>query len=250
MSRRTLVGAAFAVFCATLAALPVSATVIDDFSGDSLDANWVQSRVLTVGTGSYSFGTTSPVAGALNVTMSDFSGTAVQDLLLRSDYTLGIGDTLWTDVVSPQTISDLSGLTIGVGTGITDRTNMLCFSCMASKVEGVYFDKDGNYTFGGAVTGLSLGSSSRLFIKMTSATTYDVGYDLGTGGGPVTAHTFTVADGSPSLGAAVGYITDLRGNGSVAFDNLQINGIPEPSACTIMVTGVIGLAAYAWRKRR
>ena len=40
------------------------------------------------------------------------------------------------------------------------------------------------------------------------------------------------------------------GTGYNLFDNLTISQVPEPTALIMLVTGLIGLLAYAWRKRR
>ena len=42
----------------------------------------------------------------------------------------------------------------------------------------------------------------------------------------------------------------IAGGGSTAFfDNLQLQSIPEPSSMAILASALIGLLAYAWRKR-
>jgi hypothetical protein len=62
-----------------------------------------------------------------------------------------------------------------------------------------------------------------------------------------------------ALDAAVGNHIELAfvnhaptgGVGSWAFDNVQlISATPEPGAMVIIVTGVLSLLAYAWRKRK
>lgn len=39
-------------------------------------------------------------------------------------------------------------------------------------------------------------------------------------------------------------------NLAAAFDNISITPVPEPGTITLLVTGLVGLAVYAWRKRR
>jgi hypothetical protein len=47
-----------------------------------------------------------------------------------------------------------------------------------------------------------------------------------------------------------GYSTG--GAGRIAFDNVRLDvaGVPEPGTITLLASGLIGLMAYAWRKRR
>jgi hypothetical protein len=40
------------------------------------------------------------------------------------------------------------------------------------------------------------------------------------------------------------------GNGGAVFDNFAVTSVPEPSTLMLLVTGLIGLLAYAWRKRK
>jgi hypothetical protein len=39
-------------------------------------------------------------------------------------------------------------------------------------------------------------------------------------------------------------------SGGIAFDNLSITTVPEPSTLLLTATGLLGLLAYAWRKRK
>ncbi|MBU4273351.1 MAG: PEP-CTERM sorting domain-containing protein [Planctomycetes bacterium] len=36
----------------------------------------------------------------------------------------------------------------------------------------------------------------------------------------------------------------------ITFNGLQLVAVPEPSTVVLLVTGLIGLLCYAWRKRR
>jgi hypothetical protein len=60
----------------------------------------------------------------------------------------------------------------------------------------------------------------------------------------------TADAGGSIFGTAVG--RDASGNpypNAVAFNGLQITSVPEPAAMLLVATGLIGLLAYAWRKR-
>lgn len=54
------------------------------------------------------------------------------------------------------------------------------------------------------------------------------------------------ADGTNYLGVA-GYLND---NNYTLFDNMEVHTIPEPGTFALLATGLIGLLAYAWRRRK
>ena len=67
-------------------------------------------------------------------------------------------------------------------------------------------------------------------------------YQLSINGG-ATPETITAPWGSGNFnGVEVGAGND----GSI----ISVDSIPEPSTITLLATGLIGLLAYAWRKRR
>jgi hypothetical protein len=51
-------------------------------------------------------------------------------------------------------------------------------------------------------------------------------------------------------GDIVGFGTDSSGHTNQAFEILNVAATPEPGTMTLLAAGLIGLAAYAWRKRR
>jgi hypothetical protein len=55
----------------------------------------------------------------------------------------------------------------------------------------------------------------------------------------------TEANSYFSIGALGG-----QGTGGQVFDNLSVSTIPEPTSITMLVLGLFGLLAYAWRKRK
>lgn len=38
--------------------------------------------------------------------------------------------------------------------------------------------------------------------------------------------------------------------GRIAFDNVRVNAVPEPGTLALLASGMFGLMAYAWRKRK
>lgn len=45
-------------------------------------------------------------------------------------------------------------------------------------------------------------------------------------------------------------ITNASGNTNFGIDNVKLSSVPEPSAIVLSVMGLVGLLAYAWRKRK
>jgi hypothetical protein len=60
------------------------------------------------------------------------------------------------------------------------------------------------------------------------------------------AWTHNYTEGNPTIGAVViGSYDD-----AVKFDNFELSSVPEPSTLMLLGTGLLGLLAYAWRKRK
>ena len=51
-------------------------------------------------------------------------------------------------------------------------------------------------------------------------------------------------------GDIVGYGTDSSSNTYQAFEILNVAATPEPGTLTLLAAGLVGLLAYAWRKRK
>ena len=41
-----------------------------------------------------------------------------------------------------------------------------------------------------------------------------------------------------------------EGSSTAWVDNFSVTGVPEPSTLGLLITGLLGLLAYAWRKRK
>ena len=39
-------------------------------------------------------------------------------------------------------------------------------------------------------------------------------------------------------------------SGSDIANHASLAGVPEPTSCVLLITGLLGLLAYAWRKRK
>lgn len=234
-------------------AVPAGATIIvDDFS-DALNESWIQSTVIDAA-GTYTFDTTT-VPGELTMTMSGYSAPK-QEVLLRDDYNLGVGYTLLTDLtgVVAGTGGGGVGLFISTATGITSREDVIwvMYDVKSGQVNGYHKHHDGSTAVDVRVRMEDAGFEEttvpdELYIDRTATNEYEVGFYVGTTRCTVTPITVdTTGDLCP--GAAIGYFVDIRENSSASFDDLRL--IPEPSSLVLLACGLVGLLAYAWRKRK
>lgn len=105
----------------------------------------------------------------------------------------------------------------------------------------VYGGSPGNWT--GYSMSVSIGTDMK---TMSSATSFDsTGYSDGVN----YAHYASVT--SSGAGTIVGTLAPNGGNGFLIFNGLQLIGtVPEPSTLAMVASGLLGLLAYVWRKRR
>ena len=92
-----------------------------------------------------------------------------------------------------------------------------------------------------AITG---SSGSWMLVDMAHlAATYDVG-----------TFAVTLADGTPFANAGGGMWTYAAGGKNWSFSEstgtLTLGAVPEPGTIVLLVTGFVGLLAYAWRRRK
>jgi hypothetical protein len=247
---------ASAILLSLALAVPAGATIItiDDFTADTPNAAWVQSTLLNTApstAGSYSFSTSGTVFDKLLVKHNSWVSGHRQEAYLRSDYSLGIGETLITDIYDPSSKQN-SGLLIATETGIAARKNILyvTWNKNGGKAEAWYFKGDGSYTSATSATALT--DVWGLYIARTGQSDYALGYYLlSAPSTKVELKTFSTAgDGNLNPGAAVGYYIYSQDNGAVTFDNLRKEVVPEPSTLALLAGGLLGLLAYAWRKRK
>lgn len=232
----------------------IATTVIDDFTSDTLNANWVQSAVALkpAGLTPYTFDTTT-VADQLTIKNPTYVGVRM-DALLRSDVGLGIGQTLVTDLTVPATVADSHGLLITTATGVTGVPSSAAVHVPNALFVGwfpgnltvrtIYYNLSGAAT---SVTTLAFTGGAvptEFFIERTAANIYEAGYiKSGTGGLRVVLNTWTIDNGAGNLnpGAAIGYRADYRvtsAGASASFDNLRIESvIPEPATLGLLALG-------------
>ena len=233
--------------------------MIDDFTSSTLNSNWKPSIVLNYGgttQGTYTYDTTTN-AGNLTATMSGFSGVALQGVLLRSDYSLGVGDTVSADLTHNSATTNSNnnyGLVITAQTGISAQKDMMFINYWPSP-SYTYFEVhwtndagNDSYLISGKVAAANVAG---MYISRTGQTTYTVGYSTNTTSPttPVPLKSYDTT-GNLTLGGAMGVYADLRSNTSVAYDNFRMRSHTEPSNLALLAAGLAGLLAYAWRKRR
>ena len=126
-------------------------------------------------------------------------------------------------------------------------------SMTSANAIGVYFDVTtlaaGNQFRGGIYEDVATN-----FLSNVSGATYNY-YVLGNGGG---THAFngvnyyTLAEYDPVLSVSLSTVGDTANfaSGTVNGDVMQFSVIPEPDTLILLATGLLGLVAYAWRKRK
>lgn len=252
-------------------AVPASAEtiMIDDFNSTTLNANWVESRVLDQGSSATIAYDTSTNPGVLTYSQSGYDSKVVQSVLLRKDVGLGVGETLVVDTANvsnwtqPPTGASgeesWGGLVIAMDTGISGvRKNYVYIGyylkggSSTGKINAYYFHNTDTTTLeydtyiGSPLTG----SVEHLFITQTSEGTYDVGYYVTGDAERTVLKSGIVADAGYELGNAIGVFNDVRYNGQVMYDNFRKEVVPEPSTLVLLACGLFGLLAYAWKKQK
>ena len=243
---------------ACLLGLFAQAQLVDNFSGGSL-GSYTLTRILDNG-----------VAEA-NVSFSDASGALVasyggtisqpeQLVLLRNDFSLGIGNVLLVDVAFPAQTSQMDfGIAVSATatpagvvnptptdtrtgfnwTGIYVRPSQNAVRA-ASSIGGVLDTGTGVLTADETAVG-------QLFIERNSATDFTLGY-YDTSNVRFVSRTVTFA--ATDVGTAIGFYADLRAVGGSlgSLDNLRMTVIPEPSTAAFVGIGLLGLIGRLRRK--
>ena len=62
----------------------------------------------------------------------------------------------------------------------------------------------------------------------------------------------TVQSTDPWANLPLGIWLDMSAgsNTGIFFDNVRLTSVPEPSTLALLASGLFGLVAYAWRKRK
>lgn len=259
-----------ALFVGLIGSWTVSASatpvVIDDFSG-ALNPAYVQSYAF-IGTNAAAITydtTTNPGSLTYSYSGATSSSQAVQTELLRNDYKL-LNDGDWVQVKASIQVTSagssngtrlFGGIAVGL-VGDTDRND----------VAAVYLRSDGSltvqYNNAGTITADNLVAAGGLFTAITgpadsipvwtrltraSATSLIPAYS--TDGINFTSGSAVPIVDLAGLGVGVynGNATTSR-TGTVLYDDLTLNVVPEPSALALATLGMIGLqfVRLKWRK--
>jgi len=116
------------------------------------------------------------------------------------------------------------------------------------KLERIYYN--GGWVDDSSSTNYATMSSTPFEVIATlsekDANNYTLDYSFGG-----IAHALTVAKTDVGSLDSVGvYVEDIQGGGTASVTSFSVSQVPEPSTLVLMITSVIGLLAYAWRKRR
>jgi len=246
---------------ACLIGVTAQAQLIDDFSSGIL-TQYNQTIVLAQSADpAFTF---SAGSGVLSVTRA--SGTAPQqDVFLRGDYSLGVGQILRVDALSVSNFA--SGNYADFGIVLSDVTNPPPAVYSGSNVDtrqnliNVYLKNSTGavgYRFANGTT--QIASSSGIFptngfdaviglwISRPSSNEYDVGYTtVGLGDFLLKATNMV----NTAIGNSIGFYADVRTvwTDPSTLDNLRIAAIPEPSTLVLMGLG-LGLSAMVLRRKR
>jgi hypothetical protein len=154
----------------------------------------------------------------------------------------------------------------GVALGFYDGTQIA--GVTANPMQGftglVLANDGGLYVFqgGSGINGQGTASSKVAFGGTFSTSAYyTLGYNVNTATGAISNVTLSgsTADYSSLTSSAfsnaatanLGFLTSSEDGGAYGYvDNVSLSAVPEPASCAILTTGLIGLLAYAWRKRK
>lgn len=220
---------------------------IDDFSDGSL-SEYTQTRILDNGVAEANVSFSS-ASGQLVASYSGTVSQAEQVSLLRSDYSLAVGERLIADVSQGTSSSSLdfgimvstTAIPTGAAAGSTDTRKGFEWAAVFVRpsdntVRSQYYDgliasiSSANPT--SAVLTADETTVAHLWIERIAENVFSLGYtnNLGEEFTSRTVTTFT----DDGVGTAVGFYTDLRAPGATlgGLDNLRI--IPEPASASLM----------------
>ncbi len=239
-----------ACLCALVSS--AQATLIDDFSSGSLSA-YTQTTVLDQNTTATNNSFSINASGAIISSSTNTGGSAEQTVLLRSDYSVSVGQTLLADATDLGTSSTFAELGIIVAasstpTYLTRSEYVVCAlreQNAGDNVAAQYATVTGPISGTGGQIGIDFSTVASIYIKRTGSLTYETGF-IKTDGTSTTVKTYTVDNAS--IGNAVGFYTDIRYavSSSGSLDNLRV--VPEPASVLMLIGGVVGLALLRRRK--
>ena len=216
--------------------------VIDDFSSDSIALyNTVLRYDGGHGAGSYGYysGQFAPIGGT--------GGTT--DWLRNDGYVLKVGGTVGVDVDALNSQGSCVGLALCQSLTSATSSNEREFYVTASS--------SGNKVYTGTAEQLVADmadptTSTPVTVSLTRTSDTGLSYTYlytktGGGQGSITGTYSGLPTGDLYFGMFVYSPLDFM---NTAMDNLTISSTPEPSTFVLLASGLIGLLACTWRKRR
>jgi hypothetical protein len=253
------------VIMACLIGATARAQLIDDFSSAATTNNYNRTIILAQNAdGPMDLSITN---GAIQVWRTYSSGnTPQQDVFLRGDYSLGVGQTLRVDTLNVLgtnwSYNSDFGITVAAqtnplaavyqGANVDVRSNEISMYIKPGSAEVGLAAFDGHVQLYSVHNTIPTGYTNitGLWITRTSAHVFDVGYTTTTDITYRAGLTFTNGSlGDDLVGSALGLYADVRATGySPAWlDNLRI--IPEPSTVALIGMG-LGCGAMLLRRKR
>jgi hypothetical protein len=223
-----------------VSATVAQATVIDDFSVDT--SSKYSSLYIAANPPKASYGRTGEQFSSIP------GSNSATDFLRNDGYLFNVGDTISIEVY-------------GLAPAGTYQTGGLCLNKSLTQVqdEWEYYVQIGGVNtywldFGTAphytVTDLSFANGPlKISLTRTSDTVADITYSYHTtsGGTAIVNRQHTGLSAGAYYFGIGGYDGGFRG---ALMDNLSYTTVPEPSMLALLVVGLSGLLAYAWRKRK
>jgi hypothetical protein len=233
------------VLAAALSAANVSANTMftEDFSDQTCGSNMMLG----------------PAAGSPSVSYSNYDFTITGQ---GSRIYLGTNDTdyakadfdFWATTIVPDTGRSGSSPFFGMGSttpdgAYWDEPGSPRLTVMIQAGTGYYVTADDYVNAATAVSG-SVAATYRLHMHW-NATTKQASFEIDKDyNGTFSADYTTTLDGSNNAFTTSNAKLLIGGGDGVSFDNVVVTQTPEPGTIALLVNGLLGLLAYAWRKRR
>ena len=180
------------------------------------------------------------------VASSKASADTISEPNLLTGMVANVSDSYNPDAMGPKNLTD--GTTDAFAFGGNDNVRAIAFSNIRADVHLVRLWRGADLipssvdVYGSTSNmGGSLDTAGYTLLSSVPSLTFSPNW---------TADIAIHAEGVRSLLFKVGVTTDYGGVKFSELGEIQAFATPEPSTATVLVTGMVGLLAYAWRKRK